>query len=334
MSSERIISPVPLTEEGDDPTIRPDRLDEFVGQEQVKEALKIAIEAAKKRGEPIDHILFSGPPGLGKTTLAHIIAREMGAEIRSTTGPVLEKPGDIAALLTPLKRGDILFIDEIHRINPVIEEVLYPAMEDFFIDVMIGEGPSARSIKLNLEHFTLIGATTKQGLLGAPFRDRFGISSRLDLYAPAELVRIVKRSAAILKIPIVPDGAEEIAKRSRGTPRIVNRLLRRVRDYAIVKGDGTITREIAEKALAMLQIDKLGLDELDRRILSVIANDFDGGPVGAKTIAISVGEEVRTIEDVYEPYLIQIGFVKRTPQGREVTSAAKKHLGAPQKTLV
>ena len=334
MSSERIISPVPLTEEGDDPTIRPDRLDEFVGQEQVKEALKIAIEAAQKRGEPLDHILFSGPPGLGKTTLAHIIAREMGAEIRSTTGPVLEKPGDIAALLTPLKRGDILFIDEIHRINPVIEEVLYPAMEDFFIDVMIGEGPSARSIKLNLEHFTLIGATTKQGLLGAPFRDRFGISSRLDLYAPAELVRIVKRSAAILKIPIQPDGAEEIAKRSRGTPRIVNRLLRRVRDYAIVKGDGTITREIAEKALAMLQIDKLGLDELDRRILSVIANDFDGGPVGAKTIAISVGEEVRTIEDVYEPYLIQIGFVKRTPQGREVTSAAKRHLGTPQKTLI
>jgi Holliday junction DNA helicase RuvB len=334
MSSERIISPVPLTEEGDDPTIRPDRLDEFVGQEQVKEALKIAIEAAQKRGEPLDHILFSGPPGLGKTTLAHIIAREMGAEIRSTTGPVLEKPGDIAALLTPLKRGDILFIDEIHRINPVIEEVLYPAMEDFFIDVMIGEGPSARSIKITLEHFTLIGATTKQGLLGAPFRDRFGISSRLYLYAAEELVRIVTRSAAILKIPITPDGAEEIAKRSRGTPRIVNRLLRRVRDYAIVKGDGTITREIAEMALAMLQIDKLGLDELDRRILSVIANDFNGGPVGAKTIAISVGEEVRTIEDVYEPYLIQIGFVKRTPQGREVTHAAKKHLGTPQKTLI
>jgi|SRR5208337_1150378 len=332
--SERIISPDSLTEEGDDPTIRPDRLEEFVGQVQVKESLKIAIVAAQKRNEPIDHILFSGPPGLGKTTLAHIIAREMGADIRSTTGPVLEKPGDIAALLTPLKRGDILFIDEIHRINPVVEEVLYPAMEDFFIDVMIGEGPSARTIKLNLEHFTLIGATTKQGLLGAPFRDRFGIVSRLDLYAPAELVRIVTRSASILKIPITPDGAEEIAKRSRGTPRIVNRLLRRVRDYATVKGDGTITREIAKNALAMLQIDELGLDELDRRILAVIANDFDGGPVGAKTIAISVGEEVRTIEDVYEPYLIQIGFVKRTPQGREVTSAAKKHLNNPQKTLV
>jgi Holliday junction DNA helicase RuvB len=331
--SERIISPASLAEEGDDPTIRPERLDEFVGQVQVKESLKIALEAAQKRDEPLDHILFSGPPGLGKTTLAHIIAREMGVEIRSTTGPVLEKPGDIAALLTPLKRGDILFIDEIHRINPVVEEVLYPAMEDFFIDVMIGEGPSARSIKLNLEHFTLIGATTKQGLLGAPFRDRFGIASRLDLYKPAELVRIAKRSASILKIAVTPDGAEEIAKRSRGTPRIVNRLLRRVRDYAIVRGDGTITQEIAEHALAILQIDKLGLDELDRRILSVIASDFNGGPVGVKTIAISVGEEVRTIEDVYEPYLIQIGFIKRTPQGREVTIAAKKHLNTPQKSL-
>ena len=332
--TERIISPEPLIEETDDLTIRPARLDEFVGQVQVKETLKIAIEAAKKRDEPLDHLLFSGPPGLGKTTLAHIIAHEMGADIRATTGPVLEKPGDIAALLTPLKRGDILFIDEIHRINPVVEEVLYPAMEDFFIDVMIGEGPSARSIKLNLEHFTLIGATTKQGLLGAPFRDRFGIISRLDLYSCGELVKIVTRSASILKIPITADGADEIAKRSRGTPRIVNRLLRRVRDFAIVKGDGTITREITARALQMMQIDELGLDELDRRILLVIAKDFDGGPVGAKTIAISVGEEVRTIEDVYEPYLIQIGFLKRTPQGREVTPAAKKHLNNPQKTLL
>jgi Holliday junction DNA helicase RuvB len=332
--TERIISPEPLLEEGEDLTIRPARLDEFVGQVQVKETLKIAIEAAQKRNEPLDHLLFSGPPGLGKTTLAHIIAHEMDADIRATTGPVLEKPGDIAALLTPLKRGDILFIDEIHRINPVVEEVLYPAMEDFFIDVMIGEGPSARSIKLNLEHFTLIGATTKQGLLGAPFRDRFGIISRLDLYSSGELVKIVTRSASILKIPITADGADEIAKRSRGTPRIVNRLLRRVRDYAIVKGDGTITREITARALQMMQIDELGLDELDRRILLVIAKDFDGGPVGAKTIAISVGEEVRTIEDVYEPYLIQIGFLKRTPQGREVTPAAKKHLNISQKTLV
>ncbi|MDD1700312.1 MAG: Holliday junction branch migration DNA helicase RuvB [Methanoregula sp.] len=332
--TERVTSPGLLPEERDDLTIRPARLDEFVGQEQVKETLKIAIEAAQKRGEPLDHILFSGPPGLGKTTLAHIIAHEMGADVRATTGPVLEKPGDIAALLTPLKCGDILFIDEIHRINPVIEEVLYPAMEDYFIDVMIGEGPSARSIKLNLEHFTLIGATTKQGLLGAPFRDRFGIISRLDLYIPDELVKIVTRSASILKIPMTADGALEIARRSRGTPRIVNRLLRRVRDYAIVKGDGTITRDITCNALTMMQIDELGLDELDRRILAVIAKDFDGGPVGAKTIAISVGEEVRTIEDVYEPYLIQIGFLKRTPQGREVTSAAKKHLNNPQKTLV
>ena len=332
--TERIISPEPLIEEGEDLTIRPARLNEFVGQVQVKETLKIAIEAAQKRDEPLDHLLFSGPPGLGKTTLAHIIAHEMGAEIRATTGPVLEKPGDIAALLTPLKRGDILFIDEIHRINPVVEEVLYPAMEDFFIDVMIGEGPSARSIKLNLEHFTLIGATTKQGLLGAPFRDRFGILSRLDLYSSKELVKIVIRSASILKIPITADGADEIARRSRGTPRIVNRLLRRVRDFAIVKGDGTITREITARALQMMQIDELGLDELDRRILFVIAKDFNGGPVGAKTIAISVGEEVRTIEDVYEPYLIQIGFLKRTPQGREVTPAAKKHLNIPQKTLV
>jgi Holliday junction DNA helicase RuvB len=331
---ERIISPMPLNEEGDDLTIRPARLDEFVGQVQVKATLKIAIEAAKKRGEPLDHLLFSGPPGLGKTTLAHIIAHEMGADIRATTGPVLEKAGDIAALLTPLKSGDILFIDEIHRINPVVEEMLYPAMEDFFIDVMIGEGPSARSIKLNLEHFTLIGATTKQGLLGSPFRDRFGILSRLDLYSAGELVRIVMRSASILKIPITDDGAEEIAKRSRGTPRIVNRLLRRVRDFAVVKGDGTITREITSQALAMMQIDELGLDELDRRILSIIARDFDGGPVGVKTFAISVGEEVRTIEDVYEPYLIQIGFIKRTPQGREVTPAAKKHLNNPQKTLI
>lgn len=332
--TERIVSPDPLTEEREDLTIRPSRLDEFVGQAKVKESLKIAIEAAQKRGEPLDHILFSGPPGLGKTTLAHIIAHELDADIRATTGPVLEKPGDIAALLTPLKKGDILFIDEIHRINPIVEEVLYPAMEDFFIDVMIGEGPSARSIKLNLEQFTLIGATTKQGLLGAPFRDRFGIISRLDLYNPEDLLKIVMRSASILKIPITAEGAREIAQRSRGTPRIVNRLLRRVRDYAIVKGDGTITGEITCSALAMMQIDQLGLDELDRRILSIIAVDFDGGPVGAKTIAISVGEEVRTIEDVYEPYLIQIGFLKRTPQGREVTPAAKKHLNNPQKTLV
>jgi len=331
--TERIISPEPLTDDGEELTLRPASLDAFIGQDQVKAMLKIAIEAAKIRDEPLDHILFSGPPGLGKTTLAYIIAHEMGATIRTTTGPVLEKPGDIAALVTPLKKGDVLFIDEIHRMNPVVEEILYPAMEDFFIDVMIGEGPSARSIKLTLEHFTLIGATTRQGLLSSPFRDRFGIITRLNLYSPAELVEIVTRSAGILKIPITPDGAESIAQRSRGTPRIGNRLLRRVRDFAIVKGDGTITAEIAKNALSLMQIDELGLDELDRRILSVIAEDFGGGPVGAKTIAISVGEETRTIEEVYEPYLIQIGFLKRTPQGRQTTPAAQRHIKNSQKTL-
>jgi Holliday junction DNA helicase RuvB len=333
--SERIISPEPTPDEREDLTLRPATLDAFVGQEPAKNALRIAIAAAQQRGEPIDHILFVGPPGLGKTTLAHIIAREMGAAIRTTTGPVLEKPGDIAALMTALQKGDVLFIDEIHRMNPVVEEILYPAMEDFFIDVMIGEGPSARSIKLTLEHFTLIGATTRQGLLSSPFRDRFGILVRLNLYSTEDLVRIVTRSAALLKIPITPGGATEIAARSRGTPRIGNRLLRRVRDFAVVKGDGTITAAIARGGLEMLQIDELGLDDIDRRIISVIADDFGGGPVGAKTIAISVGEEVRTIEEVYEPYLIQIGFVKRTPQGRETTPAALAHLklNHTQKTL-
>ncbi|MFZ1957545.1 MAG: Holliday junction branch migration DNA helicase RuvB [Methanoregula sp.] len=333
--SERIITPEPVEDDTEEITLRPATLDAFVGQEPAKNALRIAIAAAQQRGEPIDHILFAGPPGLGKTTLAHIIAREMGAAIRTTTGPVLEKPGDIAALVTALQKGDVLFIDEIHRMNPVVEEILYPAMEDFFIDVMIGEGPSARSIKLTLEHFTLIGATTRQGLLSSPFRDRFGIIVRLNLYSPEEIIEIVKRSAAILRIPITPAGAATIAARSRGTPRIGNRLLRRVRDYAVVKGDGTITVEIAQDGLALLQIDELGLDDIDRRIISVIADDFGGGPVGVKTIAISVGEEVRTIEEVYEPYLIQIGFVKRTSQGRETTPAALAHLklNPSQKTL-
>lgn len=333
--SERVISPEPVPDDTDEITLRPATIDAFVGQEPAKNALRIAIAAARKRGEPIDHILFAGPPGLGKTTLAHIIAKEMGAAIRTTTGPVLEKPGDAAAILTALQGGDVLFIDEIHRMNPVVEEILYPAMEDFFIDVMIGEGPSARSIKLTLERFTLIGATTRQGLLSSPFRDRFGLLVRLNLYSPGDLEKIVKRSAEILKIPITPEGATVIAARSRGTPRIANRLLRRVRDYAVVEGDGTITGGIAEAGLALLQIDELGLDDIDRRILSVIAGDFGGGPVGAKTIAISVGEEVRTIEEVYEPYLIQIGFVKRTPQGRETTPAALAHLKLTrsQKTL-
>jgi len=323
---ERIISPTDLDHEQEDTTIRPIRLDEFIGQSVIKESIKIAIEASKKRGEPLDHILFSGPPGLGKTTLAHIIANEMGVSIKSTSGPILEKPGDLAAILTSLKRGDVLFIDEIHRMNSIIEEVLYPAMEDLEIDVMIGEGASARSIKLNLEHFTLIGATTKIGLLSSPLRDRFGITFRLNHYTVDELVEVVHRSASILRIPITRDGTIEIAKRGRGTPRIVNRLLRRARDFAVVRADGTINQDVADDALTMLGIDKLGLDELDRRILTVVADDFEGGPVGLKTIAISVGEEVRTIEDVYEPYLIQVGFIQRTPQGRKTTLAGKEHL--------
>jgi Holliday junction DNA helicase RuvB len=324
---ERIIAPTSQTEEIEELPIRPASLDEFIGQTSLKEALNIFIEASKKRNDQLDHILFSGPPGLGKTTLAHIIAHEMGTDIKTTSGPVLERPGDLAAMLTVLKKGDVLFIDEIHRLNHVIEEVLYPAMEDYEIDVMIGEGPSARSIKLNLERFTLIGATTKVGLLGSPFRDRFGFTARLNLYEVEELVNVIKRSASILCIPVTPVGALEIAKRSRGTPRIANRLLRRVRDYASVRAQGEITQEVADRALTMLGIDKFGLDDLDRRILRVIAEDFGGGPVGAKTIAISVGEETRTIEEVYEPYLIQIGFIKRTPQGRETTMAAGEHLG-------
>ncbi len=324
---ERIIAPVSLNEEKEDTTIRPTRLSEFIGQNALKDSLKIFIEASKKREEPLDHVLFSGPPGLGKTTLAHIIAHEMGSDIKSTSGPVLEKPGDLAAILTTLKKGDILFIDEIHRLNSVIEEILYPAMEDYEIDVMIGEGPSARSIKLTIEHFTLIGATTRVGLLGSPFRDRFGFISRLNLYSVPELVEVVSRSASILKIPTTEEGALEIARRSRGTPRIANRLLRRVWDFALVRAEGKITQDVADAALTMLGIDRLGLDELDRRILTIISEDFGGGPVGVKTIAISVGEEVRTIEEVHEPYLIQIGFIKRTPQGRETTPAAKEHLG-------
>jgi len=318
----------PESQPGDvsDQAIRPQKLDDFTGQNHVKDALHIAIESAKRRGEALDHILLSGPPGLGKTTLAHIIALEMQSAISVSSGPVIERPGDLAAMLTPLHHQGLLFIDEIHRIAPIVEETLYPAMEDYRIDVMIGEGPSARSIQLHLERFTLVGATTRTGLLGSPFRDRFGILLRLHLYEPLDLTTIILRSAAILEIPITSDGAAEIAKRSRGTPRIANRLLRRVRDYAFVKGDGTITAPLADQALILLGVDQLGLDEIDRMVLQTIAYSFNGGPVGLKTLAISIGEDVKTIEDVHEPFLIQSGFIKRTPQGREITPAGTKHI--------
>ena len=322
----KILKPEQQLGDASDQGIRPRTLHDFTGQNHVKEALHIAIESAKLRGEPLDHILLSGPPGLGKTTLAHIIALEMQSSISVSSGPVIERPGDLAAMLTPLQHQDLLFIDEIHRIHPIVEETLYPAMEDYVIDVMIGEGPSARSIQLHLEKFTLVGATTRTGLLGSPFRDRFGILLRLNLYEPEDLITILLRSAAILEIPITPDGAAEIAKRSRGTPRIANRLLRRVRDYAFIKGDGTITAPLADQALILLGIDQLGLDEVDRMILQMIFYDFDGGPVGLKTLAISIGEDIKTIEDVHEPFLIQSGFIKRTPQGREITPAGKRHM--------
>ncbi len=306
--------------------IRPKTFDDFIGQSELKEQSQIFIKAAKERNEPLDHILFSGPPGLGKTTLAHIIATELGVNIRATTGPVLDRPGDLAAILTNLGAKDVLFIDEIHRLSHIVEETLYSAMEDFVIDVMIGEGVSARSVRLNLKPFTLIGATTRTGLISSPLRDRFGVISRLNFYPPETLTEIVIRSSGVFGIEIDRLGATEIAYRSRGTPRIANRILRRVRDYAQVKADGVITKDVVDAALTMLRIDERGLDELDRQILSVIIDDFDGGPVGVKNIAISVGEEVRTIEEVAEPYLIQIGFIKRTPQGRAATAAAREHL--------
>ncbi len=331
---ERLLSARTISAEDEtERSLRPHRLGEYVGQENVKELLKVYIEAAKQRGDALDHVLLYGPPGLGKTTLANIIAAEMGVSIRITSGPALEKTGDIVALLTNLQEGDILFIDEIHRLSRTVEEVLYPAMEDFEFDIIIGKGPSARSIRFDLPKFTLIGATTRSGQLTSPFRDRFGVLFRLELYTVKELAQIVTRSADILGIKIEPQGAEEIAARSRGTPRIANRLLKRVRDFAQIMGDGTITREIAQSALLKLNIDEIGLDNTDRNMLEAMIRSFNGGPVGLDTLAAMTGEEAITIEDVYEPYLMQLGFINRTPRGRTVTPAAYKHLGFdyPQK---
>ncbi|MFP4977149.1 Holliday junction branch migration DNA helicase RuvB [Paenibacillus sp. CN-4] len=310
-------------------SLRPRYLNEYIGQNQVKENLKVYIEAAKMRNEALDHVLLYGPPGLGKTTLANIIANELGVNLRTTSGPAIERPGDLAALLTNLQQGDVLFIDEIHRLHRTVEEVLYPAMEDFALDIMIGKGPSARSVRLDLPPFTLVGATTRAGLLSAPLRDRFGVVSRLEFYSVDELSFIVSRGADILGIDIVGGAADEIALRSRGTPRIANRLLKRVRDFAQVRGDGIITPEITAQAVELLQVDPRGLDQIDHKMLRSMITSFRGGPVGLDTIAATIGEESQTIEDVYEPYLLQIGFLQRTPRGRVVTPAAYHHLGLP-----
>jgi Holliday junction DNA helicase RuvB len=327
--SHRVMSAAPASpnEEAIERALRPKLLDEYVGQVKAREQLEIFIGAARKRGEAMDHVLLFGPPGLGKTTLSHIIAHELGVSMRQTSGPVLEKPKDLAALLTNLEKNDVLFIDEIHRLSPVVEEILYPALEDYQIDIMIGEGPAARSIKLDLQPFTLVGATTRAGMLTNPLRDRFGIVARLEFYTVEELTRIVTRSAGLLAVPTEAEGAQEIARRARGTPRIANRLLRRVRDYADVKGNGTITQDIANRALAMLDVDPLGFDVMDRKLLEAVIHRFDGGPVGLDNIAASIGEESGTIEDVIEPYLIQQGFLQRTPRGRIATQAAYRHLG-------
>lgn len=326
---ERVLATTLNMDDSEEGSLRPKNLTEYIGQEKVKDNLKIYIEAARQRKEPLDHVLLYGPPGLGKTTLAGVIANEMGVNIRITSGPAIEKAGDLAALLTNLDDFDVLFVDEIHRLNRSVEEILYPAMEDYALDIILGKGPSARSIRLDLKKFTLIGATTRAGQMTAPLRDRFGMVMRLDMYTAQELGRIVTRSAGILNVEIESDGAEEIACRSRGTPRIANRILRRVRDFAQVKADGVITKEVARESLARLEVDELGLDATDRRMLEAIILNFGGGPVGLDTLAANIGEEAITIEDVYEPYLMQLGFLTRTPRGRCVTERVYTHLGFP-----
>jgi len=326
---KRIVSAAAGTpqEEALERALRPKLLDEYIGQTRAREQLEIFIGAARKRREALDHVLLFGPPGLGKTTLSHIVAAELGVNLRQTSGPVLEKPKDLAAILTSLEKNDVLFIDEIHRLSPVVEEILYPALEDYQIDIMIGEGPAARSIKLDLQPFTLVGATTRAGMLTNPLRDRFGIIARLEFYTPEELAKIVTRSAGLLGAPIDAEGAMELARRSRGTPRIANRLLRRVRDYAEVKGDGRIVKTVADRALTMLDVDPVGFDLMDRKFLEAVVHRFDGGPVGLENVAAAIGEDAGTIEDVIEPYLIQQGYLQRTPRGRVATLAAWRHLG-------